>query len=88
MNAKLHNKRVAILAADGFEQSELEEPLVALEEAGAMVCIISPKSGRIQGMHHAEKGDKFDVDLPLSQAKAAEFDALVIPGGLMNPDEL
>lgn len=60
----------------------------ALEEAGATVSIVSPKEGKIQGMQHAEKGDTIDVDIPLADAKADEFDALVLPGGLMNPDEL
>ncbi len=88
MSHPLLNKRVAILSADGFEQSELEEPMVALEEAGATVSIVSPKKGRIQGMHHADKGDLFDVDIPLDHANPDEFDALLLPGGLMNPDEL
>jgi protease I len=88
MSQKLLNKRVAILAADGFEQVELEKPKQALEEAGATVSIVSVKDGQIQGMHHADKGDLFDVDLPLKHAKADEFDALMIPGGLMNPDTL
>lgn len=85
---RLNEKRVAILATDGFEQSELEEPMKALRNAGATVSIVSPKKGQIQGMKHAEKGDLFDVDLPLSRVKEADFDALVLPGGLMNPDEL
>lgn len=84
----LSHKRVAILATDGFEQAELEEPMHALERAGATVSIVSPKKGKIQGMRHADKGDEFDVDIPLSHAKEADFDALVLPGGLMNPDEL
>jgi protease I len=88
MSQELINKRIAILAADGFEQVELEEPRKALEEAGATVNIVSPSSGEIQGMHHADKGDMFDVDLPLKHAKAEEFDGLLIPGGLMNPDTL
>ncbi len=88
MNAPLLNKRVAILAADGFEQSELQEPMKALEEAGATVSIISPNPKTIQGMRHADKGDVFDVDIPLDDAKPAEFDALLLPGGLMNPDQL
>jgi protease I len=79
---------VAILATDGFEQSELEEPLNALEEAGADVSIVSPKSDKIQGMKHADKGEAFDVDLPLDSANPEDFDALMLPGGLMNPDEL
>lgn len=88
MNAALLNRKVAILAADGFEQSELEEPQQALKEAGASVQIVSPQKGRIQGMHHADKGDSFDVDLELDQAKPDDFDCLLIPGGLMNPDTL
>jgi protease I len=81
-------KRVAILAADGFEQAELEKPKQALEEAGATVSIVSPNDDHIQGMNHADKGDSFDVDIPLKNAKPEEFDALMIPGGLMNPDTL
>lgn len=88
MKTDLSSKHVAILAADGFEQSELEEPLHALERAGANVTIISPKGGRIQGMNHLEKGDEFDVDIPLKKARSADYDALVLPGGLANPDEL
>lgn len=88
MNTPLLNKRVAILAADGFEQSELEQPMKALEEAGATVSIVSPNPKTIQGMHHADKGDEFEVDIPLDDANPAEFDALLIPGGLMNPDAL
>jgi protease I len=88
MSTTLLHKRVAILAADGFEQAELEGPLTALEDAGATVSIVSPKTGEIQGMKHADKGDTFTVDLALSDANAEDFDALVIPGGLMNPDEL
>jgi protease I len=88
MSQELINKRVAILAADGFEQVELEKPKEALEEAGATVSIVSPEARKIQGMHHADKGDQFDVDLPLRNAKPNDFDALLIPGGLMNPDTL
>lgn len=88
MSNQLENKRVAILATDGFEQSELEEPLTALEEAGADVTIVSPKPDTIQGMQHADKGEVFDVDLPLDSANPDDFDALMLPGGLMNPDEL
>lgn len=88
MSTLLLNKRIAILAADGFEQAELEKPMTALEEAGAIVTIVSPANEQIQGMNHADKGDKFDVDLALDRAKAEDFDALLVPGGLMNPDEL
>jgi len=88
MSTSIKQKRVAILATDGFEQAELEEPLKALRKAGATVSIVSPKSGKIQGMRHADKGDTFNVDLPLDEAHEEDFDALVLPGGLMNPDEL
>ena len=88
MSTPLLEKRVAILVADGFEQSELEGPMKALEEAGAEVSIVSPNRRKIQGMHHADKGDQFDVDIPLESANPEDFDALVLPGGLMNPDEL
>jgi protease I len=88
MSTTLLNKRVAILAADGFEQAELVEPMKALEEAGATVSIVSPKKDTIQGMHHADKGDQFNVDIPLDRAAADDYDALLIPGGLMNPDTL
>src|SRR5437868_11051394 len=66
----------------------MTKPRKALVEAGAEIKIVSPRSGQIQGMHHADKGDKFDVDIPLDEARPEEFDALMIPGGLMNPDEL
>jgi len=85
---ELSGKRIAILAADGFEQAELEKPKQALEEAGATTNIVSLSEGEIQGMQHADKGDKFQVDLSLDDAKPEEFDALMMPGGLMNPDTL
>ena len=88
MNNKLNGKNVAILVADGFEQVEMTKPREALENAGAETKIVSLKSGQIQGMHHADKGDKFDVDLTLQNASPEKFDALMIPGGLMNPDQL
>jgi protease I len=67
---------------------ELTEPVKALRAEGAEVTIISQKAGEIQGMNHHEKGDKIKVDLELSKAKADEFDALVLPGGVANPDTL
>jgi protease I len=88
MSAKLLNKHVAILATDGFEEVELTKPKEALEDAGAHVSVISIRSGEIQGMQHADKGVKVAVDLTLDSANAEEFDALMLPGGLMNPDEL
>ena len=88
MDKTLSGKKVAILVADGFEQVEMTKPREALIEAGAEVKIVSPSSGKIQGMNHADKGDKFDVDIELKDAQPEEFDALMIPGGLMNPDQL
>ncbi|MCX6968388.1 MAG: type 1 glutamine amidotransferase [Verrucomicrobia bacterium] len=88
MNDKLINKRVAILVTDGVEQAELEGPLRGLEDEGAIPLIVSLKPGRIQAMHHADKGEEFEVDETLDHARAQDFDALVIPGGLLNPDTL
>ena len=88
MSAKLLNKHVAILAADGFEQVELTGPKEALEEAGAHVSVVSLKPGEIQGMKHAEKGDNVHVDITLDKANPDDFDALMLPGGLINPDTL
>ena len=88
MAGKLDGKKVAILVADGFEQVEMTKPRDALEEAGAETKIVSLKAGQIQGMHHADKGDEFDVDLTVTDARPEEFDALMIPGGLFNPDTL
>lgn len=84
----LHNKRVAILVADGFEQVELTEPKAALEAAGAHTFVISPSQGTVKGWNHTEWGDNFDVDVPLARAKADDYDALLLPGGVMNPDKL
>jgi deglycase len=86
MERKLDGKKVAILVADGFEQVEMTKPRKALDEAGAQTKIVSLKSGKVQGMNHMDKGDKFDVDLTLNEARPEEFDALMIPGGLYNPD--
>lgn len=86
--AQLTGKKVAILVADGFEQVEMTKPREALNEAGAGTKIVSVHSGEIYGMHHEKKGDNFKVDLTLDEARPEEFDALMIPGGLMNPDTL
>ena len=88
MPGRLDGKKVAILVTDGFEQVEMTKPRDVLDEAGAETKIVSLKPGKIQGMHHADKGDKFDVDLTLDEVRPEEFDALMIPGGLMNPDSL
>ena len=88
MDERLSGKKVAILAADGFEEVELTKPRAALDEAGATTVVVSLKSGKIQGMNHADKGDTVPVDMTLNEAKPDDFDALMIPGGLMNPDSL
>ncbi len=88
MSANLKGKHIAIVATDGFEQSELKKPLEALRKAGAEVEIVSPKNGRIQGMEHHEKGDKVAVDRTLDRASPQDYDALVLPGGVANPDAL
>jgi protease I len=88
MSESLHGKKIAILATDGFEQVELTEPKKALEEAGAKTEVISPKSGEIRGWKFKEWGDAVKVDKTLDQAKVQDYDALVLPGGVINPDHL
>ncbi|MBX6320708.1 MAG: type 1 glutamine amidotransferase [Rhodospirillaceae bacterium] len=88
MAEELRGCKVAVLATDGFEQSELEEPVKALKAAGADVQVVAPKPGRIQGWRHHEKGKSVAVDAALDQADAERYDALVLPGGVMNPDAL
>lgn len=88
MSTKLLNQRVAVLVTDGVEQSELEGPVKALRDAGADARIVSLESGTIQAMEHADKGDRFPVDETLDQASVDDFQALLIPGGLFNPDTL
>lgn len=84
----LQGKKVAILVSDGFEQIELTKPKQALEEAGAKTQIVSPSKGEVKGWNHTKWGDSFTVDVALGQAKAADYDALLLPGGVMNPDHL
>jgi protease I len=84
----VNGKRVAILVADGFEQVELTGPRKALDDAGARTQIVSPADGKVEGWKHFDKADRFAVDVPLAQANASEFDALVLPGGVANPDQL
>ena len=81
-------KRIMILATNGFEQSELEKPKAALEEAGFETVVVSPEDGQINGWQDKDWGDAVKVDLTLEEAEAADFDALVLPGGQMNPDIL
>ena len=85
---KLNGKKVAILVEDGFEQIELTSPKQALEEAGATTHIVSPKSGKVKGWEHTKWGQEFPVDVAIEQANASEYDALLLPGGVMNPDKL
>lgn len=84
----LTGKKVAILVEEGFEQIELTSPKEALEKAGASTVIVSPKSGKVKGWSRTDWGDEFAVDVPLDKANARDFDALVLPGGVMNPDKL
>ncbi len=88
MEQKLQGKKVAILVTDGFEQVELTEPQQALIDAGAETKIVSPKDGQVKGWDHTDWGDAFAVDVPLAEANAEDFDALLLPGGVMNPDKL
>jgi protease I len=84
----LNGKKIAILVEDGFEQIELTSPKQALEEAGAKTFIISPKRDKVQGWEHTKWGQEFPVDVGIEQAKANDYDALLLPGGVMNPDKL
>jgi len=84
----LSNKKIAILVADGFEQVEMTKPREALDEAGAETMIVSPVDGEVEGWNHYDKGDKFTVDVPLAEANSNDFNALLLPGGVANPDQL
>jgi len=88
MANELQGKRIAFIAADGVEQVELTEPWKAVKEAGAEVDLLSIEDGEIQGMNHLDKGDTFPVDKHVSQADPTDYDGLVIPGGVANPDFL
>lgn len=84
----LAGKRIAILATEGFEQSELEKPRRALDEAGATTEVVSPSHGSIRGWDHDKFGDKVEVDVDMAEADPADYDGLLLPGGVMNPDKL
>jgi protease I len=88
MASNLKGKKIAILVADGFEQVELTDPRKALEDAGADTKVVSPADGRVKGWDHKDWGDEISVDIALKTAKADDFDALLLPGGVMNPDHL
>jgi len=88
MTNELDGFKVAILVADGFEQVEMTDPRTALEAAGAQADLISSANGNVKGWNHTEWGDEFSVDVPLDRADAKRYDALMLPGGVMNPDHL
>jgi len=84
----LNGLKVAILVTDGFEQVEMTEPRKALDEAGAETRLVSPKDGQVKAWNFTEWGDTFPVDIPLDSARPEHFDALLLPGGVINPDKL
>ena len=88
MPQDLNEVKVAILATDGFEQSELLEPRRALDEAGARTEVVALKSGKIKGWNHKEWGETVAVDKTVDSVDANNYDALLLPGGVMNPDNL
>jgi protease I len=88
MNEQLRGKKIAFLATDMFEEVELTEPWKALEEAGAEVELISLAEGEIQGFDHYDKAGRFEVDGTVEEASASDYDGLVLPGGVGNPDTL
>ncbi len=88
MANELNGKRIAILATDGVEQVELTEPRKALDAAGAKTELVSPAKGKLQAWQHLDKGDQFPVDVALDAADPDQYDALVLPGGVANPDQL
>lgn len=88
MEQSLNGKKVAILVADGFEQVEMTEPRKALDQAGAQTQLISPAQGQVKGWQHDRWGDTFPVEVPLDSANPDDYDALLLPGGVMNPDKL
>ena len=88
MADELRGKKIAALVDHGFEQSELLEPKKALEQAGAEVHVVSPQNDEVKGWQHTDWGEKVKVDRGLSSARAADYDGLLLPGGVMNPDRL
>ncbi|MHB0876445.1 MAG: type 1 glutamine amidotransferase domain-containing protein [Anaerolineae bacterium] len=88
MEQRLQGKKVAILVEEGFEQVELTEPRTALDDAGADTYLISPVQGKVKGWNHTDWGDELSVDVNLSDARPEDYDALLLPGGVMNPDKM
>jgi len=87
-DANLDGITVAILVTDGFEQVEMTEPRQALDQAGAQTRLVSPKDGQVRAWQFTDWGDSFPVDVPLAEARAEDFDAILLPGGVINPDTL
>jgi protease I len=85
---ELYGKKVAILVEKGFEQVELKRPQAALQQAGAETYVVSPQAVKVRGWDHTDWGDEVDVDVVLDEARAEDFDALLLPGGVMSPDKL
>ncbi len=88
MSNELNGKKIAILVMDGFEQVELTKPKAAFESAGAQTQIVSPQSDRVQGWNHFDKADYFPVDVSINDVSVEDYDALLLPGGVANPDQL
>ena len=88
MAGELQGKTIAFLATDGVEQIEYTEPRKAVEQAGGTAHLVSLEPGEIQGFNHLDKGDTFPVDKAVSEASASDYDGLVLPGGVANPDFL
>lgn len=88
MGGRLSGRTVAVVVTDGFEQIELTSPVERLKEEGAEVKILSPKGGKVKGWNHKEWGEEFDADSTISSSSPGDFDALLLPGGVMNPDKL
>jgi protease I len=88
MANELRGKRIAAVVDNGFEQVELTEPKKALEAAGAQVDVVAPQAGTVNGWQHTKWGDEFPVDRPIAGARADDYDALLLPGGVMSPDKL
>jgi len=88
MAGQLQGQKIAILVTDGFEYVELVKPRKALDDAGARTSVVSPKKDRVRGWNFTDWGDELSVDVPLDSASSADFDALLLPGGVINPDSL
>ena len=88
MPQQLQGKKIAILVANGFEQVEMTKPRQAFDEKGAQTHLVSPQSDTVRGWNHYDKADEFPVDVSLDKANPEDYDALLLPGGTVNPDQL